>query len=208
MFPGRGDDDSINKRYFSESIRTVNIGAFPLTPNKDSDKEGLQLKKHLEEILMYKEIPMKHLDNAIPQRGLVYKEDKQESPVLLIGYSKKENVEIIGNKCFYYIRAMKEGCGIDIPIGFDKAEYLLLHTNRPEERKLYKIKGKPRFATGKEIKDMGFVSFGLDTDMYIGYSLDFEIDDNVLLDLYSVRIPNDERYFVPAFRTLDKPDVF
>lgn len=72
LFPGRGDDDTLSKRYFSKSIESVNIGAFPLLPNDDKSKEGLLLKEHLDKILMQKNNAFDHVENAIPQRGRVY----------------------------------------------------------------------------------------------------------------------------------------
>ena len=35
LFPGRGNDEYIKRRYYSASIESVNIGAFPLLPNSD-----------------------------------------------------------------------------------------------------------------------------------------------------------------------------
>lgn len=202
LFPGRGDDNSINNRYFSKSIDTVNIGAFPLTPNKDESKEGVQLTEHLKDILLFKDTSYKHLEQAIPQRGLTYAEEKVDSPMLLVGYVKEKNLEHVENNMFYYIRAMKDGGGIDVPIGFDKAEYVLVHTSGAVERRLYKIKGKPRFVTGKEIKEMQFETEAKDTDMYIGYSVyRSDIDD---FDIYSVMIYKDKMGSIPVFMTLDE----
>ena len=36
LFPGRGSDEYVKKRYYSASVESVNIGAFPLLPNSDS----------------------------------------------------------------------------------------------------------------------------------------------------------------------------
>lgn len=72
LFPGRGDDNIISQRYYSKSIKSVNIGAFPLLPNEDVDKEGALLKKHLKDILSGKQNSFAHVKNAIPQRGRVY----------------------------------------------------------------------------------------------------------------------------------------
>lgn len=87
LFPGRGDDKSIAKRYFSRSIDTVNIGAFPLLPIKaeknaqGQDLEGPQLWAHLENILLKKAQPVAHVKDSIPQRGLRYVSDMDEKGV-------------------------------------------------------------------------------------------------------------------------------
>ena len=76
LFPGRGDDESISKRFYSKSIEQVNIGAFPLLPcgkeAVDTDPEGPQLFAHLKNILLEKNEVVSHVEKAIPQKGLYY----------------------------------------------------------------------------------------------------------------------------------------
>lgn len=76
LFPGRGDQESIENRFYSKSIQQVNIGAFPLLPigkeSTDTDPEGPQLYAHLKEILLEKETMYHHIGDAVPQRGLHY----------------------------------------------------------------------------------------------------------------------------------------
>lgn len=76
LFPGRGDQESIENRFYSKSIQQVNIGAFPLLPvgkkADDTDPEGSQLYAHLKEILLEKETMYHHIEDAVPQRGLTY----------------------------------------------------------------------------------------------------------------------------------------
>ena len=56
LFPGRVEGDEILNRYFYQSIKKVNIGAFPLLPaSKENENEIIQcdlLEKHLREILL------------------------------------------------------------------------------------------------------------------------------------------------------------
>lgn len=60
LFPGRGDNETIAKRYYSSSVDSVNIGAFPLLPKSKSRKEHCwheaedspQLYEHLEDLLL------------------------------------------------------------------------------------------------------------------------------------------------------------
>lgn len=76
LFPGRGDQESIENRFYSKSIQQVNIGAFPLLPigkeSTDTDPEGPQLYAHLKKILLEKETMYHHIGDAVPQRGLHY----------------------------------------------------------------------------------------------------------------------------------------
>ena len=67
LFPGRGDDEHIKKRYYSASVESVNIGAFPLLPNSDR-----LLRQHLEEVLMKYTTTDVHVAKAKPQRSLAY----------------------------------------------------------------------------------------------------------------------------------------
>lgn len=77
LFPGRGEDKHIEKRYYSTSIESVNIGAFPLLPNSDS-----LLKKHLENILVEYISPEVHVAKAKPQRTLAYVTEEEKASLL------------------------------------------------------------------------------------------------------------------------------
>lgn len=75
LFPGRVVGDEIYGRYFYQSIRKVNIGAFPLLPaTKENEDDIIQcdlLERHLREILLEDSV-YEHLKDSIPQKGLVY----------------------------------------------------------------------------------------------------------------------------------------
>ena len=77
LFPGRGNNEDIKKRYYSASIDSVNIGAFPLLPNSDS-----LLKEHLEDILMKYTSPEIHVAKAKPQRTLAYVTEEEKAGML------------------------------------------------------------------------------------------------------------------------------
>jgi hypothetical protein len=77
LFPGRGDDEHIKKRYYSASIESVNIGAFPLLPNSDS-----LLRQHLEDILMKFTNTDVHVAKAKPQRSLAYVTEEEKMGML------------------------------------------------------------------------------------------------------------------------------
>ena len=74
LFPGRGDDEYVKKRYYSASVESVNIGAFPLLPNSCS-----LLKKHLEDILMKYASSEMHVAKAKPQRTLAYVTEEEKA---------------------------------------------------------------------------------------------------------------------------------
>lgn len=77
LFPGRGNDEYIKQRYYSESIRSVNIGAFPLLPNKSE-----LLKSHLQEILMTYTSSESHVSRARPQRTLAYVTEEEKATMM------------------------------------------------------------------------------------------------------------------------------
>lgn len=77
LFPGRGDDESIRKRYYSTSIESINIGAFPLLPNNDS-----MLREHLENILLNYSSSEMHVANAKPQRTLAYVTEDEKAGII------------------------------------------------------------------------------------------------------------------------------
>ena len=69
LFPGRTDGDKIENRYFYQSIRKVNIGAFPLLPADSEHKDQIVqcnlLEKHLREILLEESV-MEHIKDSVP----------------------------------------------------------------------------------------------------------------------------------------------
>lgn len=77
LFPGRGNDEYIKKRYYSDSIDSVNIGAFPLLPNSDS-----LLEAHLKKILMEYTNTEKHVEKAKPQRTLAYVTEEEKVSII------------------------------------------------------------------------------------------------------------------------------
>ena len=77
LFPGRGSDEYIKKRYYSASVDSVNIGAFPLLPNSDS-----LLRAHLDDILMKYSATDTHVAKAKPQRTLAYVTEDEKAGML------------------------------------------------------------------------------------------------------------------------------
>lgn len=98
LFPGRvSDADKLDNKYFSRSIKSVNIGAYPLLPSEY--KEGVKLKdlqlvecSKLEEDLrriILEEPPSVQLRESIPQKGLVYSAKK--NAIVYVGFVRQDN---------------------------------------------------------------------------------------------------------------------
>ena len=77
LFPGRGSDEYVKKRYYSASVESVNIGAFPLLPNSES-----LLRAHLDDILMKYTASDTHVAKAKPQRTLAYVTEEEKAGML------------------------------------------------------------------------------------------------------------------------------
>lgn len=162
LFPGRGDQESIENRFYSKSIQQVNIGAFPLLPvgkkADDTDPEGPQLYAHLKEILLEKETMYHHIEDSIPQRGLTYRMPPEEgqSPVL-VGYVKSEQWESVIREKLYYTRIGDEKGSLRITADFEGAKYILLHDHTGTRRELYLLGSKgPRIFTKGQLEEKGF----------------------------------------------------
>ena len=129
LYPGRGEDEHILRRYFSESIESVNIGAFPLLPSADKANEGSLLRRHLRAILMEKLNTESHVSKARPQRTLAYVSEEEKaglSPDDLVMVARTDNKEKRKwslEKLWYNIPLEKIA---DSP--WMKAKYLLLYT--------------------------------------------------------------------------------
>lgn len=102
LFPGRGDSETIAKRYYSSSVESVNIGAFPLLPKSKSrknhfgheDEDSPQLYSHLEDLLLKRNLTSEYVEKAIPQRGLHYTKKEVSEKNVYVGYVKATNPEI------------------------------------------------------------------------------------------------------------------
>lgn len=123
LFPGRGDDGSIKKRYYSTSIESINIGAFPLLPNNDS-----LLREHLENILLNFTGSEMHVAKAKPQRTLAYVTEDEKSSlmdedlVMVAVAGDRDKMQWSFNRQWYNIPLERIA---DSP--WMKAKYLLLY---------------------------------------------------------------------------------
>lgn len=202
LFPGRGDNESVRKRFFYQSIETVNIGAFPLLPDaSDPSNEGTLLFEFLTRILTAPSVA-DHIQDAIPQKGLRYVNTEQPTPqdLVLVGYYKTEQKEVIINNRLYYVPAALGKGSINLVSGFEKTKYLLLHHDK--ERVLVRLKGDgPKFYPKTALESMGFAPSG---DYYLGFEIkDFTPVPGINPNAYELERKGQQRY-TPYFTTIDK----
>lgn len=107
LFPGLGEIETIKQMGFYRSIETVNIGAFPLTPNDYINRE--LLKEHLKTVIGLDTESI--LNEIAPQKLTTY---EIHNPEVLIGIVNK------GSQTSY----------------FETEENLLYHTGRVKPSKL------------------------------------------------------------------------
>ena len=123
LFPGRGNDEYIKRRYYSASIESVNIGAFPLLPNSES-----LLRVHLDDILMKFTTADTHVAKAKPQRTLAYITEEEkvgmlpDDLVMVAVAGSEEKRQWTFDNLWYNIPLDKIA---DSP--WNKAKYLLLY---------------------------------------------------------------------------------
>lgn len=185
LFPGRGDDESVKTRFFYQSIKSVNIGAFPLLPDaSDPSNEGTLLYEFLTEILTAPSV-YDHIRDAIPQKGLKY--SSSEEPVaedlVLVGYYKEEQWDAIVNNKLYYVPVARGKGSINLVSGFEKTKYLLLHHG--QTRLLVRLNGDgPKFYPKEALEALGFSPSG---DFYLGFDIkDFNAVKDIDVSVYEL----------------------
>ena len=202
LFPGRGDNESVRKRFFYQSIETVNIGAFPLLPDaSDPSNEGTLLYEFLTKILTAPRA-IDHIKDAIPQKGLAYHQENRPAPndLVLVGYYKTEQWEAIFNNRLYYVPAALGKGSINLVSGFENTKYLLLHHDK--ERVLVRLRGDgPKFYPKPALEALGFSPSG---DYYLGFEIiDFTPVPDIDPNAYELERKGKYAY-VPYFTTIDK----
>lgn len=109
--------------YYSTSIESINIGAFPLLPNNDS-----LLREHLENILLNFTDTEMHVAKAKPQRTLAYVTEDEKSSlmdedlVMVAVAGDRDKMQWSFNRQWYNIPLERIA---DSP--WMKAKYLLLY---------------------------------------------------------------------------------
>lgn len=202
LFPGRGSNESVKKRFFYQSIKSVNIGAFPLLPDaSDPSNEGSVLYEFLSDILT-KPSTFDHIRKSIPQKGLQYSatDTPAAKDLVLVGYYKTEQWEAIQKNKLYYVPAALGKGAINLVSGFEKTKYILLHHNN--ERHLYRLVGDgPKFLPKTVLEGMGFSPHG---DYYLGFEIkNFEEVEGINPYDYEFERKGHQK-FLSYFITLDK----
>lgn len=202
LFPGRGDNGSVRQRYFYRSIETVNIGAFPLLPDaSDPSNGGSLLYEFLEKILRAERVA-DHLDSAIPQKGLQYHSATQPAPndLVLVGYYKTEQLEIIKKNHLYYVPTALGKGSINLVSGFENTKYLLLHHD--SDRLFLRLRGDgPKFYPKAALETLGFEPEG---DFFLGFEiLSLKPVSGIDPGAYELERKGQLR-FAPYFTTIDK----
>ena len=177
LFPGRGDNETIAKRYYSNSVASVNIGAFPLLPKSKSrkehygheDEDSPQLYEHLKDILLEKSLGYEHVENSIPQRGLVYKLPLEgKNAVILVGYCKPEQWKLVLKNKLYYTRAGFESGSLRLIPGFESCKFLVMHNQ--QDQAIFKLTGQgARIVSGEDLQKKGFSA---SKDYYLAFDLE------------------------------------
>lgn len=202
LFPGRGDNDSVRKRYFYQSIESVNIGAFPLLPDaSDPHNEGTLLHEFLTKILTTEQA-IDHIKDAIPQKGLQYESTFEPTAhdLVLVGYYKTEQLPLIlGNKLYYVPAALGKG-SINLVSGFEKTKYLLLHHG--SARMLLRLTGDgPKFFPKTALEAKGFSPSG---DYYLGFEIASLVEvAGFVPNAYEIERKGQQRY-AAYFTTIEK----
>jgi len=85
LFPGSGDRNKIENTAYFKSITDVNIGAFPLLPNDETNNSKSLLEEHLKRIIGSDTESI--LNEISPQKDNTY---ESSNPEVLIGIVKKD----------------------------------------------------------------------------------------------------------------------
>jgi hypothetical protein len=85
LFPGSGDRNKIENTAYFKSIKDVNIGAFPLLPNDETNNSKSLLEEHLKRIIGSDTESI--LNEISPQKDNTY---ESSNPEVLIGIVKKD----------------------------------------------------------------------------------------------------------------------
>ena len=176
LFPGNGEPSSVQIARFYQSIDEVNIGAFPLRP-KDEENRQL-LEEFIKKLLSTRANALLTQSNIIPQKGLKFIGDENilgKDELCLICYTAKDRLDKVQQSLIYYLRTGdKPGA---FPYSPDVAairKVILIPINSADDSHVYEVSGNgPRIVTGKYLKNnKGFdISSTDETEPYLAYDL-------------------------------------
>jgi len=186
LFPGRTEGDTIENRYFYKSIKTVNIGAFPLLPASDEHREDIVLcdllEKHLREILM-KNTAYDQIKNSIPQKGLQYQKCGKGTGVAMVMMENYETkVKNFSNGRIAIPIKLTEN-GMTLLEKQANIAYVLFHTRKKEENKhFYHVDSIVRVLSKDDALNEGYYLVQSTVNRYLCVEIDLakELSSNKL----------------------------
>ena len=187
LFPGRGDDASVGKRYFSKSIETVNIGAFPLLPRKtkgedawtegtaEKDAECPQLWEHLKKTLLEKAEKLAHVGSSIPQKGLAYTQSTGKDGVALVMMENYEvrKLNFTRGKIAVPVKLTEDGMTL-MEHQADIAFVLFHVRNKDTDKHLFKVKELVRILSTDNAQAEGYYVVQKTANRHICVEVDME----------------------------------
>lgn len=144
LFPGDGEPANVEVSKFYESIKEVNIGAFPLRPK---DKENRKLLEHFIEELINKK-SSEIIDRVIPQKGTFVEVGNRVLIGLITNSSKKGYLQsfLDGTATLYYT-----GPKFPTTIALQDLHYFMPYIKGQGIRDVYEIT-RVRTISAKEAK--------------------------------------------------------
>lgn len=172
LFPGRIkiEDLKNNDYYYKKSNLTIGIGAFPLRPHlKDTEDKEYDteetLREQISEWLKAEDGRLQLFDQSIPQRGLEYRLENDDS-IILVGYAKDGNWDLHLKEKIYYVRTEFEKGSLRITPGSDRCKYLLMYNK--DKKCIYELNDGFRIVSKEKLLNRGF---DVDKDFYIVFDL-------------------------------------
>ena len=168
LFPGSGSCEVVERQKFFESIEQVNIGAFPLRPEKDSENRRL-LVEFIRQLIDSKTPDLIGEEKVIAQKGMEHKlMGVVDRTTVLVGYVKNGQMPIVEKNNLYYTRLLADKGAIGITSDLLNAEYVLLHGGK-EPIRLYRLKKNGiRSMSKKQLEELDFTP---KHDVYLTFEL-------------------------------------
>lgn len=164
LFPGRvGSNESLEDKYYIKSIESINIGAFPVMPSKFDPSKPIsentfimcsKLEEHLQKVLT-EERMIAHIENSVPQKGLVYSDDP--SLALQKKWNREKVLVFIDTNAYHWQnidKILSVAVGVEMDLHafevvqkFTKVKYVVVSNTGKDEKwkkRLYKVKGEPQ----------------------------------------------------------------
>ncbi len=168
LFPGDGDKADVEVSKFYKTIAEVNIGAFPLRPKDQRNRE--LLVNFIESLIKKSQADI--LNKSIPQKGLKYEieRSKDELTMVLIGYYRNPShlnwIEVNG---IYNTRAGLDKGSVALSEEMVKAKYLLLY-NPTYGAKFYQLNGDgPIVITSSDKRLISVDGYKPSKDLYMAF---------------------------------------